>query len=149
MFKKALQHYIAGLEKPADWLTVLLRMQAILNNSTSGSTSQSLNKVLYRRKVIKLINLLQTPNSVTEASTHHIDLWDAINFTNMQVKQHYNRKYTAMFLKVEDYTHLHLHWGYILPVIKKNSKLTQQFVSLFKVIHWVERLVYKLDILPN
>ena len=132
-FKIALQHYIAGLEKPADWPTVLPRMQAILNNSTSGSTSQSLNEVLYGRKVIEPIDLLRTPNSVTEAS-YQIDPREAINFANMQAKRHYNRKHTAMFLRVGDYANLRLHRGYILPVMKKNPKLTQQFVSPFKVI---------------
>ena len=54
-----------------------------------------------------------------------------------------------MFLKIGDYAHLRLHWGYILPAMKKNPKLTQQFVSLFKVICQVGRLAYELDIPPN
>lgn len=60
-----------------------------------------------------------------------------IDFASMHTKCHYNRKHTAMFLKVKDYVNIHLHRGYILPAMKKHLKLAQQFVRPFKVIQRV------------
>ena len=152
-FEIALRHYIAGLEKPADWPTVLPRMQAILNNSTSNSTGQSPNEVLYGRKVIEPIDPLAAPNPLSETfssneAPYRIGPRDAIDFANMKAKRHYDRKHTAMFLKVGDYAHLRLHRGYILPAIKKNPKLMQQFAGPFRVVRRVGRLAYELDIPP-
>ena len=50
-------------------------------------------------------------------------------------------------MKVSDYANLCLHCSYILLVMKKNSKLSQQFIDLFKILWCVSCLVYKLNIL--
>ena len=51
-----------------------------------------------------------------------------------------------MFMKVSDYINLYLHHSYILSAMKKNSELSQQFISLFKILQRVSCLVYKLNI---
>ena len=63
------------------------------------------------------------------------------------MKQHCDWQHTAIFMKVSDYVNLCLHHSYILSVIKKNSKLSQQFISLFKILQCVSCLAYKLNIL--
>ena len=54
-----------------------------------------------------------------------------------------------MFMKVGDYANLRLHRGYILPAMKKNPKLSQQFIGPFKILRRVGRLAYELDIPPT
>jgi len=41
---------------------------------------------------------------------------------------------------------LHLHWEYTLSSLFINKKLKQQFADLIKVLNWVERLAYRLNI---
>ena len=50
-------------------------------------------------------------------------------------------------MKVSDYINLCLHHSYILSAMKKNSKLSQQFISFFKILWYVNCLVYELNIL--
>ncbi|SLM41090.1 probable transposable element [Lasallia pustulata] len=156
-FEIALCHYIAGLGNAKDWPSVLPKMQSIFNNSTSNATGQSPNKVLYGRKVAEAIDHIARPHTAEtseEETTARpdkpscINPKDAIDFANMQAKRHYDRKHTAMFLKVGNYANLRLHRGYILPAFKKNPKLTQQFVGPFKVLRRVGRLAYELEIPP-
>ena len=133
-------------------------MQSIFNNSTSNATGQSPNKVLYGRKVAEAIDHIARPHTAETSEEEttaqpdkpsRINPKDAIDFTNMQAKCHYDRKHTAIFLKVGNYANLRLHRGYILPAFKKNPKLTQQFVGPFKVLCRVGRLAYELEIPPT
>lgn len=53
-------------------------------------------------------------------------------------------------MKVEEWTMLKLHKGYLIPSsIKVTKKLTQQYVGPFQIIEKVDRLAYKLDVLGD
>ena len=150
-FEIALRHYLAAMEQPSSWPTILPTMQAILNNSKSKSTGFSPNEVLYGRKVDEPIDHLTPAHQPIEEPTAptRISPQDAIDFANINAKRHYDRRHTAMFMKVGDYANLRLHRGYILPAMKKNPKLSQQFIGPFKILRRVGRLAYELDIPPT
>ena len=81
-FEIALCHYIADLEKLINWLSVLLIMQLIFNNFTSQFTGQSLNKILYEKKICEVIDHLNS-STITVKLTLQINPIDVIDFANM------------------------------------------------------------------
>lgn len=69
----ALRYYIAALENPKLWPTVLGRMSAALNNSVKySSTAQAPTQVLYGFKTREALDLLriEDPDSTTQANPH-------------------------------------------------------------------------------
>lgn len=68
-----------------------------------------------------------------------------IAFANF--KEHYNRSYQPLFMKVGDWIMLKLHKGYSIPSsVEVTKKLTQQYVGPFLIIERVGCLASKLDI---
>ena len=60
MIEIALQYWVANLKDPALWPTVLAKMSAVLNNLTKFSTTNKvLNKITYRFKTHKALNLMR------------------------------------------------------------------------------------------
>ena len=76
---------------------------------------------------------------------NRIKVKEAIAFTAMQNKKHYNRRHTAMFLKQGDFCMLRLHRGYRIPS-HLNNKLTQQYMGPFQVLEKIGRLAYCINI---
>jgi transposase InsO family protein len=138
----ALRFYIATLETPTDWPQCLGRLQAGHNNSTSA-TGRSPNDVVYGFTPNFAVDLASAPEiSPLEA---RVEASDALDFAAMNMKFHYDRKHTAMFLASGDWALLRLHRGYSIPSVH-NRKLDQQYAGPFKVLEKVGRLAYKLKI---
>ncbi len=77
----------------------------------------------------------------------HIDVKDAITYIIITIKYYYNWKHKSLYFKTEDLINLHLHKNYmLLSLKKKNKKLRQQFMSLLKVLNYVEKLIYWLKL---
>ena len=74
-----------------------------------------------------------------------VDAANALDFAAMNMKFHYDRRYTAMFLATSDWALLRLHRRYNIPSAT-NRKLDQQYAGPFKVLEKVGRLAYRLKI---
>jgi len=164
MVEIVLQYWIMTLKCPEEWSKSLLCLQAALNNSTKYSfTQQSLNEVLFECKTRKTLNLLRVAESETQmhktVNVHdiqltnmnnyqsvHIDAKDVIGFAAMQMKYYYDKRHQPLYFQPDDMMNLCLHWGYTLSSLSINKKLKQQFADLIKVLNWVERLAYHLNI---
>ena len=65
----------------------------------------------------------------------------------MNVKHHYDRKHQSLFMKIDDYVLLRLYRDYeIFFIVKYDSKFSQQYVDLFKILKKIDRLTYRLKI---
>jgi len=73
----------------------------------------------------------------------YIDVKDAITYVIITIKYYYNQKHKSLYFKTEDLINLCLYKSYMLLSLKeKNKKLRQQFISLLKVLNYVEILTY-------
>jgi hypothetical protein len=71
---------------------------------------------------------------------------DVIGFTAMQMKYYYDERHQPLYFQPCDMVNLCLHWGYTLSSLFTNKKLKQQFADPIKVLNWVERLAYHLNV---
>ena len=144
----ALRFYVHTLEKPFLWPTVLPRLQAQLNNSTSSRTSLSPNAVIYGFQPNRPLDLLM-PAMEADKSMARVTARDAISFAQMNNKRHYDRRHQPMFLKTGEWALVRLYRGYEIPsTLGVTKKLADQYVGPFKVLEKVGKLAYHLDV-PN
>ncbi len=164
MIEIALQYWIMILKCSEEWPKSLPRLQAVLNNSTKySSTQQSLNEVLFECKIREALNLLCVAESETQThemvdvhsiqlmimnnyQSAHIDVKDVIGFAAMQMKYYYDERHQPLYFQPDDMVNLCLHQEYTLSSLFINKKLKQQFADLIKVLNWVERLAYHLNV---
>ena len=142
-----LRFFIATLENPADWPNCIPQIQSVINNSTS-SAGKSPNEICYGFTPNFTIDFTKDEAVQRDLPKARISTSDALDFAVMNTKHNYDRKHTAMFLKVGEYALLRLHRGYSIPSAP-SKKLHQQYVGPFKVLEKVGRLAYRLDIPPH
>ena len=128
------------------WPKVLPRIQLLLNNTSSSTTGKTPNEVAYGfspRRSLDLCLALTSPNTyVARAGAS-----DIISFALANQKEHYDRSYQPLFMRVGNWAMLRLHKGYSIPFsVRVTKKLTQQYVGPFRIVKKVGRLAYKLDI---
>lgn len=86
---------------------------------------------------------LPTPDTMAT----HTNVAKAVCFVLFNQKITYNRKYQLLFMKVGKWAMLQLHKRYsILATAEVTKKLTQQYVSLFRIIEKIGCLTYRLDV---
>ena len=165
----SLQYFLMTLKDINCWVTVLLRMQAALNNSTKYfSINKTLTEVLYDFWTCEALNLLwvnehiesedkavsretQDANSadlmmmMTEYRLTAVDVKNIIAFAVIQMKEYYNNRHKLKFFKVSNMINLQLHQRYTILSIQ-NKKIEQQFVSSFRVKERIEHLIYRLEL---
>ena len=144
----ALRFYIHTLLKPSAWPTVLPRLQALLNNLQSSTTSKTPNEIAYGFKINKPLDLLGT-TSLPQQAQARVKAADAISFAQIQQKYHYDRRHQPMYFKVGEKVLLRLHKGYSIPQpagMTKEAKLSQQYVGPFDIVAKVGKQAYRLDI---
>ena len=145
----ALRFYIHTLTKPTDWPKVLPRMQALLNNLTSATTSKTPNELAYGFKLNRPLDLAATADelatSTDKAKIARVEAADAISFAQMHQKFHYDRRHQPMYLRKGDEAFIRLHHGYQIPSAT-SKKLSQQYVGPFRILERVGKQAYKLDI---
>lgn len=139
----ALRYYLATLNSDTEWPSVLPRIQAYMNNTSSASTGKTPNEVVCGFSINQPTDLLAATPDIS--TTARIDVIDAISMAQMSMKHHYDRRHQALFLSVGDFALLRLHRGYSIPSAK-SRKLSQQFAGPFKVTERVGRLAYRLAI---
>ena len=138
-----LRFFLATMEDPTEWTCCLSKIQSVLNNSRASSTDRTPNEIAYGF----------TPNFAVDYTTDpdidfplaRIDAADALDFAAMNMKFHYDRRHTPMFLAPGDWALLRLHRGYNIPSAT-NRKLDQQYAGPFKVLERIGRLAYRLKI---
>ena len=143
-----LRFFVAGLERPELWPSVLPRLQAIMNSSISAATGKTPNEVIYGFKPNQPLDLVAA-SSMPELKppTARISAADALAFANMNAKHYYDKHHTPMFLKEGSLALLRLHKGYNIPANASiTKKLGQQYAGPFKVLRKVGNLAYELDI---
>jgi hypothetical protein len=139
-----LRFFLATLEQSTDWPRCLPKIQSVLNNAKStSSTGQTPNEIVYGFTPNFAIDYTTDPEIDFPAA--RVDAADALDFAVMNMKFHYDRRHTAMFLAPGDWSLLRLHHGYNIPA-KVNPKLGQQYAGPFKVLEKVGRLAYRLQI---
>ena len=98
------------------------------------------------RRPLDLLATLPIPDALAA----HTDAAETMSFALLNQKVIYDRKHQPLFMKVGKWAMLRLHKGYSIPVTAGvTKKLTQQYVSLFRIIEKVGRLAYKLDVSPD
>lgn len=106
----ALRFYInTTLDKPSSWPKILPRLQALLNNSTSSATDKTPNEVAYGFTPNTTLDLLKPSSEDPEFLIARTSGRDAIAFTNINAKYHYDRRHQPMFLRTNDKAFLRLH----------------------------------------
>ena len=66
-------------------------------------------------------------------------VFNFIVFAQINAKYYYNKKHLSMFLKIDNYVLLRLYREYNIFFIKYlDSKLSQQFVDLFRIIKKID-----------
>ena len=141
--KIAMRFYLNTLPNLKNQPVVLLRLQAILNN-TSNSTEHTANEVFYSFALNKPLDLAILPYKLPTKKAR-ISAANAISFAQMSQKFHYNRRHQAMFIKPGDRAYLRLYKGYLIPANAGVKKvLSQQYVGPFDIIRRVGSQAYKL-----
>jgi hypothetical protein len=119
-----------------------VHIQPVLNNATT-STSRTPNEIVYGFTPNLVIDYTADPDIDFPAA--RIDAADALDFAVMNMKFHYDRRHTTMFLAPGDWALLRLHKCYRIPSATSH-KLDQQYIRPFKVLEKVGRLAYCLEL---
>ena len=150
-----LRFYLAGMTNDNEWPTILPRLQAVLNHSTSVSIGKSPNEVIYGFKLREPLDLavdntpvLDNETLIATRNAARTDVKDAIAFAVVAMKRIYDQNHLHKSFTTGDMVNLRLHRGYILPVIT-NEKLQQQFVGPLRIKRGIGPLAYELDIPPT
>jgi hypothetical protein len=139
-----LRFFIATLEDPAEWPRCLPKLQSVLNNARAmSSTDRTPNEIAYGFTPNFTIDYTMDPDIDLPAA--RVDAADALDYAAMNMKFHYDRRHTAMFLAPSDWALLRLHYGYNI-LSATNRKLDQQYAGPFKVLEKISRLAYRLQI---
>ena len=139
------------LDKASHWPSILPRFQAVLNNSSSSTTRQTLNELAYGFTPNTALDLiLPLSSKMPDFLMTRNAAKDAIAFANANTKYYYDRHYQPMFFRVNDFAFIRLHKGYNIPAnLGITKKLTQQYVGPFKILERVGRLAYRLDVFED
>lgn len=98
------------------------------------------------RRPLDLLAALPTSDTLAAPT----DAAKAVSFTLFNQKVTYDQKHQPLFMKVGEWAMLRLHKGYSIPATAGvTKKLTQQYVSPFRIVEKVGRLAYRLDVPPD
>lgn len=145
----ALRFFIYALDNPGLQPQVFRQIQAIINNTSSSSTSKTPNKVAYNFSPRRPLDLLAA-FSTSDALAIRADVSKAISLALLKQKVTYDQKHQPLFIKVGEWAILQLYKGYSIPATAGvTKKLILQYVNPFHIVQKVGRLAYKLDVPPN
>ena len=121
----ALWYYFHTMNQLKDWLKVLSCIQFLVNNTKSTSITKTPNKVALGFTPNQLLDLLSGSIKLSHKMAQ-IKTKDAILFTQINYKYHYNWFHQLMNLKVNNFALLCLYKGYLIPsTLTITKKLTQ------------------------
>lgn len=133
----ALRFFVYALNNSGLWPQVLLRIQAIINNTSSSSTKKTLNEVAYGFSLYHLLDLLAAL-LILNALAACANIVKTISFALFNQKVTYNWQHQLMFMKVKKWAMLQLHKRYSIPAtVEITKKLIQQYVGPFHIVEKV------------
>lgn len=98
------------------------------------------------RRPLDLLAALPT----LDALAARTDVAEAVSSALLNQKVTYDWKHQPLFMKIREWAMFRLHKEYSIPATAGvTQKLTQQYVSPFRIVEKVGRLAYRLDIPPN
>ena len=147
-----------------DWSNVLFVIQRHFNNHRSIVIDKTFNEIVYDFTSMQFFSLrkfvdakqsimkwkLFTKTSFSFFARVKIEIVDFIAFAQMQIKHHYDRKYQFLYMKFENYVYIRLHHEYdIFAIAMFESKFSQQYVELFKILKKIDQLFYRFDLFTH
>lgn len=121
----ALRFIVYVIEDPSYWPEVLPQIQSLFNNISSSTTRKMPNEIAYKFSSRRPLDLYL---AVTYPETYvaRTKAADVISFALENQKEHYDRSYQPLFIKVGDWVMLKFHKGYLIPSsIGVTKKLSQ------------------------
>ena len=85
---------------------------------------------------------------INEYRSYYIDVKNVIVFAVFRMKEYYDARYLSKFFDINDLINLKFPKNYQILIIK-SKKIGSQFIDSFRVIEYIERLVYRLDFFDN
>jgi hypothetical protein len=148
----AFRFHLCFMKISKQWSSCLSTIQSHMNNSTR-SLDKTSNEIVYDFISIQSSDLT-TSNSTTAIIATQVNqirlrkkIFDFIVWSQLQMKQRYNRKHQSLFMKIDDFALLRLYKGYNILVTKiLEKKLSDQYARSFKMIEKVENLAYRLQL---
>jgi hypothetical protein len=147
--KIALWYYIQKFHDFTLWISALWKFQFVFNNTRFDATNKTSNELLYELTFNLSLNISFT-NETFNHDRLRKETQNAINWTQMINKIHYDRRHSSLFLKINEWAMLRLHHEYFISDSKNMiKKIFTQYVESFKVVQRIERLAYRLAISEN
>ena len=79
-----------------------------------------------------------------------IEAFDAIAFTQINVKLRYDCWHLSLFMRINDWVLLRLHKNYNISIIAQiKKKISNQYIELFRITKRIERFTYRLVVLEH
>lgn len=131
------------------FINILLYLQDSLNNAKNIFTDYVCNELVYEFHTNDILDALLSVNLSLKDYTHlwqiyHKKTEQAIVFVNVMMKHYYNTKH--IFLIIDQLIYLRLHHSYIISDLL-NHKLSNQCISSFRILHYIDSLAYELELL--
>lgn len=124
---------------------MLPRIQALLNNLTSSTTSKAPNEITYGFKLNRPLDLIAATERLSQQhKLARIDTTNAISFAQIHQKYHYDRRHQPIYIKKDNEAYLRLHKDYSIPTA--NAKFNQQYIKPFHILNRIDKQAYRLDI---
>ena len=141
-----------------DFITLLLSIQAVMNNSTNVFTDVFSNEIFYKFKVLKVTNLLNNDVVRTKAENDISKIIvekkrvmlkkkteNVIIHAQIMFQIRYDFKHKSIDLKANQKIYIRLHRNYFQFDLK-NRKYSKQRLKSVSILKKINRLIYKLKI---
>ena len=119
----------------ADFTDFLSAFKWVFNNSINAFTEWTSNEIIYRYNLMNFFDMITDKAAKkfeTEHKIHQQEVQNSIMWTNLVMKNHYNKCHISLLLNFEDLVILKFHHKYCISDIK-NKKLFIQQVDCFSV----------------
>ena len=148
-------------DKITNFAFLLFSIQIMLNNSIKSFIEIFFNEIIYKFKVMKLVDLFFIKDTRIHANDKNsfIAIKEERNFLKKKAKEvivltqimqimRYNSRHTSMNWKIDNRVYIILHKEYNQINIE-NRKFDKQRVKLAEKIEKIEKFIYRLRLFEN
>ena len=140
--------YVLEKASNTDFINFLSAFKQVFNNNINAFIKQISNEIIYEYNLMNFFDII-TDRAVKEFKTeykiHQQEVQNSIVWTNLVMKNHYDKHHISLLLNLKDLVILKLHHEYHISDIK-NKKLFIQQVDCFFVKQQISLLAYELKI---